>query len=109
MKATEYLKNLGIEFDEELGDRLNRELKVKSQARANRSYKLADNVTEESLKAIKTNQKRIIAMTLLKADSPVTTKEWANLAEDLQTKQDPERIIMYYKRDLLDEGYIVEA
>lgn len=45
----------------------------------------------------------------LPKDKPVDTKEWAKLAvkNGLQTQQPPERIVAYYKRNIIDLGFAV--
>jgi hypothetical protein len=47
----------------------------------------------------------------LPKDKPVDTKEWAELAvkNGLQTQQPPERIVAYYKRNIIDLGFAVAA
>jgi hypothetical protein len=45
----------------------------------------------------------------LPKDKPVDIKEWAELAvkNGLQTQQPPERIVAYYKRNIIDLGFAV--
>jgi len=55
-------------------------------------------------------QARVI-ITALDIGAKVSLKEWAVLAKNagLSTTQDPERIVAYYKKDLIELGLIAES
>lgn len=50
-----------------------------------------------------------VLIAALPKDKPVDVKEWADLAvkQGLQTQQPPERIVAYYKRNIIELGFAV--
>jgi hypothetical protein len=56
-------------------------------------------------------QQMEILLKALPEDKPMTVAEWteAAIAVGLQTQQDPARITMYYKKRLIEAGYVKAA
>ena len=66
--------------------------------------------TEKMLEVKVAKQMQILIDTL-PADRAIDVIEWTKLALDagMQTQQTPERITMYYKKQIVDGGYAVNA
>jgi len=66
--------------------------------------------TEKVLEAKVARQMQILIDTL-PADRAIDVAEWTKLALEagMQTQQAPERITMYYKKQIVDGGYAVNA
>lgn len=108
MKPSEYLKSQGLELTAEQVAAVDESMKVKGQKRADKKFQVAD---KSKIGEIKTAQKKLVAVAITRAKGPVDMNEWAELAtaEGLVTKQDPARIVAYYRKDLVEAGIVKEA
>jgi len=107
MTAYELLVKMGVKVSEELSEEINEKLKVKSKPRKSYLYKFTGKEPEGKIAP----QMQLCIKAL--PEEPVDMETWANLAEEsgLATKQTPERIISYYRKPMIEGGYVetVEA
>jgi hypothetical protein len=93
LAVRELLESMGIEFE------------IKPQVKRKRKNAQVYQATGKKVTNLPLQAK--ICLEALVGD--LTLSEWANAAvkAGLKTKQDPERIIMYYRPQLIGEGYVV--
>jgi hypothetical protein len=101
--AVEFLQGLGVELADEVCETINENLKVKSKKRETVLVQRTDKEVEDKLAP----QAKII-LGVVPDDEPISLEQWGELAAEagLQTKQTPERICAYYRKTLIDNGYL---
>lgn len=109
MKASDFLVNeLKLKLNEEQIQVIDERMKLKGAKKIPMKFLLND---KSKIDKIKTTQAKILAKSLENQKEPVDMNQWADLAikAGLTTKQEPSRIVAYYKRRLIDEGVVKEV
>ena len=99
--ASDYLAEIGIKLSDEQVKQVNGHLRVRT-ARAGKSYVRTDVEFPANLGP----QKKVI-LAVLSTNDALTTAQWAEACEGkLETRQDPKRVINFYKPELMALGLI---
>ncbi|HYD35924.1 MAG TPA: hypothetical protein VD999_07740 [Vitreimonas sp.] len=101
------LASAGIEITDEQAEALSSKIVVKKVGRAKATYKKGEVVLKPEDKAA--NQVRV-ALDVL--EDGMTIDQWAeacSLDTRFVTKQDPAKVLMYYQKQLIDQGLLVKA
>lgn len=101
-----FLEQLGVKLTEEQKSSIQSQLRVRAKRAGGgrKAYvRLVDTIPADA----KLNRQKKALVEALPLDHPLTSEEWIEACGDnLETRQDPMRVLNFYKKDLLDAGLI---